>query len=88
MGGPDSLDAGELTPADERSVHSFISFTEEQARAQAEAVDRKIAAGEDPGPLGGDSFLGERYILRARNVLYGGLAHPGQFPRPVHCHFA
>ncbi len=37
-------------------MHSFISFTEEQARAQAEAVDRKVAVGEDPGPLGGVPF--------------------------------
>lgn len=34
-------------------IHAFISLTEERARAQAAAVDAKIAAGADPGPLAG-----------------------------------
>lgn len=34
-------------------VHAFISLTEERARAQAQAVDAKITAGADPGPLAG-----------------------------------
>jgi aspartyl-tRNA(Asn)/glutamyl-tRNA(Gln) amidotransferase subunit A len=34
-------------------VHAFISLTAERARAQANAVDAKIATGEDPGPLAG-----------------------------------
>jgi aspartyl-tRNA(Asn)/glutamyl-tRNA(Gln) amidotransferase subunit A len=55
-GRPGSLEPGALTPEDARRVHSFISFTEDQARAQAEAVDRKIASGEDPGLLGGIPF--------------------------------
>ncbi len=38
---------------DSGHVHAFISRTEERARRQAEAVDRKLAAGEDPGPLAG-----------------------------------
>jgi aspartyl-tRNA(Asn)/glutamyl-tRNA(Gln) amidotransferase subunit A len=41
---------------DENKVHAFITLTPERARAQAEAVDRKIAAGEDPGPLAGVPF--------------------------------
>ncbi len=48
-----SLDAGAITPEDEKKVHAFITQTEEIARAQAEAVDQKIAAGEIPGPLAG-----------------------------------
>ncbi len=55
-GRPGALDAGELTPEDTRRVHSFISFTEEQARAQADAVDRRISKGEDPGLLAGIPF--------------------------------
>ncbi len=51
-----ALDSGDLTPEDARSVHSFISFTEEQARNQAESVDRKFAVGEEPGPLAGIPF--------------------------------
>lgn len=34
-------------------LHAFITVTEERARRQAEAVDGKLAAGEDPGPLAG-----------------------------------
>ena len=55
-GRPGSLEPGESTPQDAQRVHAFISFTEEQARAQASAVDRQVAAGEDPGPLAGIPF--------------------------------
>ena len=48
-----ALDAGQITPEDEKKVHAFITQTEEIARAQAEAVDQKIAQGEIPGPLAG-----------------------------------
>jgi aspartyl-tRNA(Asn)/glutamyl-tRNA(Gln) amidotransferase subunit A len=34
-------------------LHSFITLTVERARTQAEAVDAKIASGEDPGSLAG-----------------------------------
>jgi aspartyl-tRNA(Asn)/glutamyl-tRNA(Gln) amidotransferase subunit A len=37
-------------------VHAFITPTPDRARAQAEEVDRKIAAGEEPGPLAGVPF--------------------------------
>lgn len=43
-------------PADEEKIHAFITLTAERARAQAQEVDRKLAAGEDPGPLGGVPF--------------------------------
>lgn len=38
---------------DRCKVHAFITTTEPRARAQAENIDRKIAAGEDPGMLAG-----------------------------------
>lgn len=38
---------------DGETIHAYITLTEERARAQAAAVDRKVAAGEDPGPLAG-----------------------------------
>jgi aspartyl-tRNA(Asn)/glutamyl-tRNA(Gln) amidotransferase subunit A len=44
--------SGERTIEPEK-VHAFITLTAERARAQAEAVDRKVAAGEEPGPLAG-----------------------------------
>lgn len=34
-------------------VHAYITVTEVRARQQAQEVDRKVAAGEDPGPLAG-----------------------------------
>ncbi len=39
--------------AQPEKVHAFITLTAERARAQARAVDEKIAAGQDPGPLAG-----------------------------------
>ena len=39
--------------ADRDRIHAFITLTESRARAQAEAVDRALAAGEEPGPLAG-----------------------------------
>ena len=55
-GRPGRLDAGELTAEDQLKVHAFINLAEQRGRNQAEAVDRKIAAGEDPGPLAGVPF--------------------------------
>jgi aspartyl-tRNA(Asn)/glutamyl-tRNA(Gln) amidotransferase subunit A len=43
----------QLDPADRKSIHAYITLTAERARAQAEAVDRSLAAGKDPGPLAG-----------------------------------
>ncbi len=40
-------------PADLEKIHAYITLTRDRARAQAEAVDRALAAGEDPGPLAG-----------------------------------
>jgi aspartyl-tRNA(Asn)/glutamyl-tRNA(Gln) amidotransferase subunit A len=52
-GRPGSLDAGEITPEDEKKVHAFITQTEDLARQQAEAVDKQLAEGVIPGPLAG-----------------------------------
>jgi aspartyl-tRNA(Asn)/glutamyl-tRNA(Gln) amidotransferase subunit A len=51
-----SLEAGEITAEDEKTLHAFITPTADRARQQAEAVDQKLAAGEDPGPLAGVPF--------------------------------
>jgi aspartyl-tRNA(Asn)/glutamyl-tRNA(Gln) amidotransferase subunit A len=40
-------------PDDRKKVHAYITVTHERARAQAKEVDRKLAVGEDPGPLAG-----------------------------------
>jgi aspartyl-tRNA(Asn)/glutamyl-tRNA(Gln) amidotransferase subunit A len=55
-GRPGSLEPGDDLPEDSQRVHAFITPTPERARAQAEAVDKKIAGGEIPGPLTGVPF--------------------------------
>jgi aspartyl-tRNA(Asn)/glutamyl-tRNA(Gln) amidotransferase subunit A len=55
-GRPGTLDTGDLTEEDRRKVHAFITLTADRARAQAAEVDRKLAAGEDVGPLAGVPF--------------------------------
>ncbi len=42
--------------AEPDKVHAFITLTAERALAQAETVDARLAAGEDPGPLAGVPF--------------------------------
>ncbi|MEQ8840044.1 MAG: Asp-tRNA(Asn)/Glu-tRNA(Gln) amidotransferase subunit GatA [Acidimicrobiales bacterium] len=39
--------------AGEDEIHAFNLVTADEARAQAEAVDAAVAAGDDPGPLAG-----------------------------------
>ena len=55
-GRPGTLDSGDLTAEDKRKVHAFITLAADSARVQAEEIDRKIRAGEDPGPLAGVPF--------------------------------
>jgi aspartyl-tRNA(Asn)/glutamyl-tRNA(Gln) amidotransferase subunit A len=52
-GRPGTLEPGAITAEDTQRVHAFLHVTGERARQQAEAVDRQVAAGEDPGPLAG-----------------------------------
>ena len=52
-GRPGSLEEQALTAEDLEKVHAFITLTEDRARKQAAAVDAKLSAGEDPGPLAG-----------------------------------
>jgi aspartyl-tRNA(Asn)/glutamyl-tRNA(Gln) amidotransferase subunit A len=39
--------------ADDDRFHAFLDVMEDEARAQADAVDAAVAAGRDPGPLAG-----------------------------------
>lgn len=55
-GRPGSIDPGELTAEDERKVHALITLTAGRARSEAAELDRKIAAGEEAGPLAGIPF--------------------------------
>jgi aspartyl-tRNA(Asn)/glutamyl-tRNA(Gln) amidotransferase subunit A len=55
-GRPGRLDGGEVEPEDVERVHAFITLTEERARSQAAQIDRKVAEGEELGPLAGVPF--------------------------------
>jgi aspartyl-tRNA(Asn)/glutamyl-tRNA(Gln) amidotransferase subunit A len=52
-GRPGVLEPGEITDEDKQRVHAFITLTAKQARADAETIDRRRAAGEAVGPLAG-----------------------------------
>ena len=55
-GRPGALDAGKIQPEDLLKVHAFLTITDKHARDQAKEIDRKIAAGEEVGPLAGVPF--------------------------------
>jgi aspartyl-tRNA(Asn)/glutamyl-tRNA(Gln) amidotransferase subunit A len=55
-GCPGTLDPGDKESGDNEKVHAFIHLTADRARAQAEQIDQKLAAGEDPGLLAGVPF--------------------------------
>lgn len=55
-GRPGSLDSGEISAEDRQKVHAFVTHTEERARKQAQEIDRRLDAGENPGPLAGVPF--------------------------------
>jgi aspartyl-tRNA(Asn)/glutamyl-tRNA(Gln) amidotransferase subunit A len=48
-----TLDPGAEQADDKQRVHAFITLSAERARQKAAEVDRKLAAGEDPGLLAG-----------------------------------
>src|SRR5882724_2653695 len=43
----------EFAQAENSKTNAYLTFCPERALAAAERVDKKIAAGEDPGPLAG-----------------------------------
>ncbi len=52
----------------EPHLHAFCTPTPEVARAAAKAVDAKIAAGEDPGPLAGVP-IGIKDLVATKDIL-------------------
>jgi aspartyl-tRNA(Asn)/glutamyl-tRNA(Gln) amidotransferase subunit A len=48
-----STDPYQLEESDREKIHAYITLTADRARDQAQEVDRKLKAGEDPGPLAG-----------------------------------
>lgn len=55
-GAPGVLESIDPTPQEAEMVHAFITLTAERAREQAELIDRKVADGEELGPLAGVPF--------------------------------
>ena len=51
-----SLDSGDETEADRKTVHAFISVTADQAMRQADLIDQKRIKGEQTGFLAGIPF--------------------------------
>ena len=70
-----SLDGQATDPEMDKKVHAFISLTEEMAHTQAQAVDSKVANGEDAGLLAGvpvsikDIFALENTITTAASRM-------------------
>lgn len=64
-GDPGRLDA---EAGDVKTVHAFITLTEERARAQAKEVDEKMTKGEIAGPLAGVPFTAKD-IFTVKDVL-------------------
>lgn len=52
-GRPGSVDNPNLDDEDKTRVHAFITHTNDLAQTQAKDIDKKIAAGEEPGILAG-----------------------------------
>ena len=55
-GHPGTLTPGDSNPEDASKVHAFINLTADQARSRALEIDRRLAEGDDPGPLAGVPF--------------------------------
>ena len=71
----DRIDRGD------KKLNAFVHLAPEQARADAEKVDRAIARGESPGPLSGVPFgVKDMDHCKGMPVSYGSLVHKG---RPV-----
>jgi len=66
-GRPGTLDA-EPREDDASAVHAFITLTAERALAQARDIDRRLAAGEEVGPLAGIPFT-VKDIFAVRGTL-------------------
>jgi aspartyl-tRNA(Asn)/glutamyl-tRNA(Gln) amidotransferase subunit A len=77
-----STESEALSPADEQKVHAFITVTSDRALKQAEAIDRKLANGEEPGLLAGipisvkDVFCVKGTLSTAASKILGNFTAP------------
>jgi aspartyl-tRNA(Asn)/glutamyl-tRNA(Gln) amidotransferase subunit A len=63
------------------AINAFVSVDEERARAAADAVDARVAAGHDPGPLAGIPLAVKDLEDAAGYVTtHGSAAHVGDPP--------
>ena len=82
-GRPGAVDAPEAhTEEDLSSVHAFTLVAEDYARKQAAEIDRRVKAGEDPGPLAGvpytakDIFTVKGMLSTAGSKILSNYAAP------------
>jgi len=67
-GSPPSLAPDAETSHETDKIHAFITVTTERALERAAEIDRRLAAGEDPGTLAGVPFT-VKDIFCTRGVL-------------------
>lgn len=67
-GTPPQLESSADTSKEVGKVHAFITITAESALQRAEEIDRKLANGDDPGPLAGVPFT-VKDLFCTRGVL-------------------
>src|ERR1700723_2443486 len=65
-----------------RQLNAFLALSVDRAFAQAERVDRKIAAGEDPGPLAGTPVAVKDVIVTQGLTTPGGSKLLGGYVPP------
>ncbi|WP_186526311.1 amidase [Leekyejoonella antrihumi] len=67
--------------AQDDELHSFLTVDEDYALAQADAVDRRLEAGEQPGPLCGVPFsVKDLYDTRGMRTTYGSRVFADRVP--------
>lgn len=60
----------------EPKVHAYITVTETEARKRADTLDKRLASGEDIGPLGGGAHRRQGFVVHQRR------AHHLRFQNP------
>ena len=65
---------------------AYLEIYEDEARARAAGIDRRIAAGEDPGPLAGVPVALKDNLNLEGRAGHLRLAHPRGLRRPLYRH--
>ncbi|MBE9141451.1 AtzE family amidohydrolase, partial [Nodosilinea sp. LEGE 07088] len=65
------------------TLNCFTEVTAERSRSQAQAIDRAIAAGQDPGPLAGVPFAVKNlFDIQGLTTLAGAKLNQSNPPAP------